>query len=105
MKKFLAVFLMLASTVQAGIFGSEPVKIFKDYPYDTHKTDFLKQFPRFGACEVSSNVICAPSGIEKLYGIYFDINVMLNSNKTESVRLLSNVDKNGIINKESYFSD
>lgn len=43
MKKLLAAFLLLSCSVQAGMFESEPIKIFKNYPFDMHKTEFQKK--------------------------------------------------------------
>ena len=90
--KNLFVIILLASSfaVNAGMFGhaKEEIKIFKDYPFDIHKNDFLERFKYFGKCMAySESRICAPEGYESLYGAKFNIVITLDKNKTNGVIL------------------
>jgi len=85
--KNLFVIILLASSfaVNAGVFdhAKEEIKIFKDYPFDIHKNDFLERFKYFGKCMAySESRICAPEGYESLYGAKFNIVITLDKNKT-----------------------
>lgn len=65
------------------------LNLFKDYPYDMHKTDFQKKFRNFGECQFSmgENKLCAGRGAENLYGIPFNIMVYFDKNRTKTVKL------------------
>ena len=84
MKKLLAAFLLLSCSVQAGMFESEPIKIFKNYPFDMHKTEFQKKFRQFGECQfnMGEDKLCADRGAEDLYGIPLNILVFFEKNST-----------------------
>ncbi len=101
MKKFLFLAFMSFSIVaNAGIFSDDTkeLKLFKEYPFDIHKAEFLKNFRMFGECENSDNRICAPNGIERLFGVKFNINIVLENNRTKKVQLMTT----SWINKASY---
>ncbi|MBE2895475.1 hypothetical protein HPC38_01085 [Pasteurellaceae bacterium HPA106] len=68
--------------------STENHKIFKEYPFDMYKSDFMRKFPMFGRCQFDSDVkICAPEAYEKLYDIPFNIVIMLDKDRTNSVKL------------------
>lgn len=90
MKKIVFTLFTLLMIFNANAFiKTNDIKIFKDYPFNMHKSDFLKKFRHFGECNVSNDVICAPNGYEKLYGIPFNINVQLKNNRTAFIKLHS----------------
>lgn len=90
--KNLFVIILLASSFAVnaggGDHGKEEIKMFKDYPFDIHKNDFLERFKYFGKCMAySESRICAPEGYESLYGAKFNIVITLDKNKTNGVIL------------------
>ena len=89
MKKLLAAFLLLSFSVQAGMFESEPIKIFKNYPFDMHKTEFQKKFRQFGECQfnMGEDKLCADRGAEDLYGIPLNILVFFEKNRSYKIVL------------------
>ncbi|OOF46923.1 hypothetical protein BKK52_10455 [Rodentibacter trehalosifermentans] len=89
-KLLLLVIFSFPLIANAGLFsdGKNDIKIFKDYPFDMHKSEFTKQFRYFGKCQFDTGVkICAPEGYESLYGIKFNIVITLEKNKTNGIIL------------------
>ncbi|MGY4700400.1 hypothetical protein ACVND7_12315 [Avibacterium paragallinarum] len=90
-KLLVALLLSFPLVSNAGFFNStsqDSIKIFKDYPFDMYRQDFLTKFPQFGRCQFNSSTqICAPQGYEKLYGIPFNIVILLDKNRTNAIQL------------------
>lgn len=83
----LALCLPLASG--ANMLGGNDVFLFKNYPLNMHRTDFVKTFRYFGKCQFSmeEEKLCAEKGAESLYGIPFYIVVHFEKNRTHKIVL------------------
>lgn len=86
---FLLLLMSISLSTNANILGQNNILLFKDYPFDMHKIDFLKTFRQFGECQFSmgEDKLCAGRGAEELYGIPFNITIYFEKNRTHKVTL------------------